>query len=133
MVAHSKNGGLKVSGLTSIDLPGRKLVTSRKPRMLTRSEIELLRQDLNAALKVVGPDEIEDAETLLHENGFSAEEFEIIQQGNPAPAFPSAITGTVVVLRMTSGAAKEYDAGSGSRWLVELDRDLKAKVFGLPH
>ena len=92
-----------------------------------------MRQDLNAALKVVGPDEIEDAETLLHENGFSAEEFEIIQQGNPAPAFPSAITGRVVVLRMTSGAAKEYDAGSGSRWLVELDRDLKAKVFGLPH
>jgi hypothetical protein len=61
--------------------------------MLTRSEIELLRQDLNAALKVVGPDEIEDAETLLHENGFSAGEFEIIQQGNPSPALPSAIAG----------------------------------------
>lgn len=42
--------------------------------MLTRSEIELLQQDLSAALKVVGPDEIQDAEALLHENGFSAEE-----------------------------------------------------------
>jgi hypothetical protein len=88
---------------------------------------------LIAALKVVGPDEIEDAETLLHENGFSAEEFEIIQQANPSPAIPSAITGTVVVVRTTSGAAKEYDSGSGSRWLMELDTDLKAKVFGPPH
>jgi hypothetical protein len=133
MGGHSKNGGLKVSGLTSIDLPGRKLVTSKIPRMLARSEIELLRQDLNTALKVVGPDEIEDAETLLHENGFSAEEFEIIQQRNPSPTFPSAITGTVVVVRTTSGAAKAYDASSGSPWLMELETDLKAKTFGSPY
>jgi hypothetical protein len=112
MGARSNNGGLKVSGLTSIDLPGRKLVTSRKPRMLTRSEIELLRQDLSAALKVLGPDEIEDAEALLHENGFSAEEFEIIQTGDPSPALPSAITGSVVVVRTTNRAAKEYDAST---------------------
>jgi len=98
--------------------------------MLTRSEIELLRQDLRTALKVVGPDEIEDAETLLRENGFSAEEFEIIQQANSSPAFPSAITGSVVVVRTTSGAAKDYDAGSGSQWLVELETDLRAGTFG---
>jgi hypothetical protein len=100
--------------------------------MLTRSEIELLRQDLSAALKVVGPDEIEDAETLLHENGFSADEFEIIQRGDPSQALPSAITGSVVVVRTTNRAAKEYDASSGSQWLVELETDLKARVFGPP-
>jgi hypothetical protein len=101
--------------------------------MLTPSEIELLRQDLDAALKIVGPDEIEDAEALLRENGFSAEEFEIIQRGNPSPAFPSAITGTVVVVRRTNEAAREYDASSGSRWLMELGADLKAKAFGSPY
>ena len=34
----------------STDLPGRKLATSKTPRMLTPPEIELLRQDLKAAL-----------------------------------------------------------------------------------
>jgi hypothetical protein len=132
MAAHSKSGGLKVSGLTSIALPGRKLVTSKKPRMLTRSEIELLRQDLSAALKVVGPDEIEDAEALLQANGYAAEEFEIIQQATPSPSLPSAISGSIVVVRTTSGAAKEYDASSGSRWLMDLDADLKGRAFGSP-
>lgn len=41
----------KSSDSTFIDLPGRKLATSKEPRMLTPSEIELLRQDLEAALK----------------------------------------------------------------------------------
>jgi hypothetical protein len=87
---------------------------------------------LSTALKVVGPDEIEDAETLLRENGFSAEEFEIIQQGDPSPAVPSAITGSVIVVRTTSGTARKYDAGSSSRWLSELEADLKAEAFGSP-
>ncbi len=100
--------------------------------MLTQSEIELLRQDLSTALKIVGPDEIEDAEALLREHGFSAEQFEIIQQGNPSPAFPSPITGSVIVVRTTHEIAKQYDASSGSPWLIELDTDLKAGAFGSP-
>jgi hypothetical protein len=46
----SKNGGDKHSGLATIALPGQKLATSKTPRMLTPSEIDLLRQDLKAAL-----------------------------------------------------------------------------------
>jgi hypothetical protein len=88
---------------------------------------------LDVALKIVGPDEIEDAEALLRENGFSADEFEIIQHGNPSRAFPSAITGTVVVVRTTNEVAREYDASSGSPWLMEFDADLKAKAFGSPY
>ena len=37
-------------GLASTALPGRKLATSKTPRMLTPSEVDLLRQDLKAAL-----------------------------------------------------------------------------------
>ena len=44
----SKTGGGKSSASTA--LPGRKLATSKSPRMLKSSEIELLRQDLKAAL-----------------------------------------------------------------------------------
>jgi hypothetical protein len=51
------------SGSTFIDLPGRKLATSNEPRMLTPSEIELLRQDLEAALKFLRQDKIDDAPT----------------------------------------------------------------------
>lgn len=58
-----KPGGQKGSGSILIDLPGRKLATSKKPRMLTPSEIELLRQDLQAALKVLRQDKTDDGPT----------------------------------------------------------------------
>ncbi len=45
-----KTGGGKDSGSATTALPGRKLATSETPRMLTPSEIALLRQDLKAAL-----------------------------------------------------------------------------------
>ena len=63
MVESLKTGGQKGSGSALIDLPGRKLATSKTPRMLTPSEIELLRQDLQAALKVLRQDKIDDAPT----------------------------------------------------------------------
>jgi hypothetical protein len=50
MVENSKTGGEKRSDLASTALPGRKLVTSKTPRMLKPFEIVLLRQDLKAAL-----------------------------------------------------------------------------------
>ena len=46
----SKIGGEKGSGLASTALPGRKLATSKTPRMLKPFEIALLQQDLKAAL-----------------------------------------------------------------------------------
>ena len=122
----------KASGSVSIDLPGRRLVTSKDPRMLTPSEIELLRQDLREALEVVGADEIEGAETLFRENGFKPEDFRIFQKGDVSPALPSSIKGIVIVVRRSSGAAKTYEAGSGSPWLLRLEADLKARVFGRP-
>jgi hypothetical protein len=51
----------KGSGSALIDLSGRKLATWKKPRMLTPSEIEILQQDLRAALKVLRQDKIDDA------------------------------------------------------------------------
>ena len=53
-MAHNlKSGGGKASGSASIALPGRKLATSKTPRMMTPSEVELLRQDLRAALDLL--------------------------------------------------------------------------------
>lgn len=53
MAENLKSGGGKASGSALNALPGRKLVTSKKPRMLTPSEVELLRQDLQAALRLL--------------------------------------------------------------------------------
>jgi hypothetical protein len=48
----SKSNGDKhsASATTATALPGQKLATSKTPRMLTPSEIDLLREDLKAAL-----------------------------------------------------------------------------------
>jgi hypothetical protein len=127
-----KTGGDKPSDSASIALPGQKLAISKNPRMLTRSEIDLLRRDLKSALEVVGQDEIDDAEGLLHLHGFRREDYAILQRADPSPSFPSSITGTVHVVRKSDHLAKAYRAGSGSSWLAEFERDLKAGVFGLP-
>ena len=98
--------------------------------MLTPSEIELLRQDLKAALKFLGQDEIEDAQTLMRERGFRSDDFEILQKADPLSPSPSAVTGTVVVLRRSNKAFKSYAADHGSTWLEQFDADLKLGVFG---
>ncbi len=53
MAENLKSVGGKASDSASNALPGRKLATSKKPRMLTPSEVELLRQDLQAALRLL--------------------------------------------------------------------------------
>jgi hypothetical protein len=98
--------------------------------MLTPSEIELLQQDLKAALKFLGQDEIDDAHTLMREQGFRSDDFEILQKADPLSPFPSAVTGTVVVLRRSNKATRSYVAGHGSTWLEQLDADLKLGAFG---
>ncbi len=126
----SKSGGSRDSGSTLIVLPGQKLATSKKPRALTRSEIELLRQDLRAALSVVGRDEIDDARTLIRAGGLRDSDFEIFQRSDSSPAYIGDVTGTVTVMRTSNSVAKTYETGSRSSWLLDLERDLKSDAFG---
>jgi hypothetical protein len=117
-----------VSGSASSALPGRKLATSIKPRMLTPSEIDLLRQDLQAALKLLGQDEIDDAHGLLREHGFRPADFEIVRHAHPDPL--GAITGRVTLLRKSTHMAKTYEAGPGTSWRRCLENDLQSWAFG---
>ncbi len=48
----SKNGGESISDTPSITLLNRRLGTSPAPRMLTKSEIELLRQSEREVIRV---------------------------------------------------------------------------------
>jgi hypothetical protein len=98
--------------------------------MLKPFEIDLLRQDLQAALKLLGQDEIDDAHALMRDYGFRPDDFEIVQRADPSPAFPSSITGTVTLVRKSKQVERTYEAGSGSSWLALFDNDLKLGAFG---
>jgi len=102
--------------------------------MLTPSEIELLRQDLKSALKVLGQDEIDDAHDLIRRSGFRTTDFEILQRGDRSVAEVGAVTGVAaVVIRKSKRLSKTYAAGHElSRWLFDLERDLKSGEFGSP-
>jgi hypothetical protein len=125
-----KTGGGSISGLTSIVLPGRKLATSKNPRMLTPSEIALLQQDLKAALSVIGQDEVEDARKLIASCGFRADEFVFTQHADNPPAHVALVTGTVTWSRKATHCQKTYVAGHSSSWLSEFEADLRGGVFG---
>jgi hypothetical protein len=56
---NSRKGGSRISEAASNALPGRTLATSNTPRMLEPFEIDILRQDLQAALKLLGVGEID--------------------------------------------------------------------------
>ena len=100
--------------------------------MLTPSEIELLRQDLQSALKVLGQDEIDDAHDLLRRSGFRSSDFEILQRSDASPAKVSTLTGSATVVRKSNRIARSYTAGHLSGWLLELENDLKLGLFGRP-
>jgi len=100
--------------------------------MLTPSEVELLRQDLKSALKVLGQDEIDDAHELFRRSGFRSTDFEILQRGDPSIPHVSPVTGTAVVIRKSNRLAKTYAAGNLSSWLLQLENDLKLGTFGPP-
>jgi hypothetical protein len=126
----SKNGGSRVSGSASSALPGRKLVTSTTPRMLKPFEIDLLRQDLQVALQLLGQNEIDDAHALMRDQGFRPDDFEIFRHADPSPAFASAVTGKVTLVRKSTQVAKNYEAGVGHSWLRLFENDLKEGAFG---
>jgi len=56
-------------------------------------------------------------------------DFEIIHQADLSPAFRSAITGTVTLVRKSNRVTKTYAVGSGTSWLSVFESDLKQGVF----
>jgi hypothetical protein len=96
--------------------------------MLTPFEIDVLRQDLQAALKLLGQDEINDAHALMRDQGLHPVDFEIVQHADPSPAVPCAATGKVTVTRKSTRMARTYDAGDGS-WLRQFGLDLREGAF----
>jgi hypothetical protein len=125
-----KRRGKHVLTMDSIAMPGKKLATSKNPRMLTPSEVDLLRHDLGVALSVVGQDEIDDAVQLVHEFGLSSDDFEFVPTVGVIPISPGPIVGTVEVRHKHGQKIRKYSAGHASAWLQEFERDLERQYFG---
>jgi hypothetical protein len=77
-----KGGGSRVSESASRAVPGRRLITSENPRLLTPCEIDLLRQDLQMALNLLGQDEIDEPHALMRDQGHPPVDFEIVWHGD---------------------------------------------------
>ena len=101
--------------------------------MLQPFEIDLLRQDLQQALKLLGQDEIDDAYAELRKLGYDEGDFAFTRR-------PSTHLGTGVapsiedmeVMNTVNGKQKTYDASHGSSWPAEFSDDLCAGYFGPP-
>jgi hypothetical protein len=52
----------------------------------------LLREDLQAALNLLGQDEIDDAHAMMRSRGFRPDEFQVIRHADLSPDFPGAAT-----------------------------------------
>jgi hypothetical protein len=98
--------------------------------MLKPFEIDLLRQDLQIALELLGQDEIDDAHALMRDQGFRPDDFRIIRHVDSSSGFPSAAAGKVTLVRRSAQVTKIYEAADGPSWLLQFENDLKQGVFG---
>lgn len=107
--------------------------------MLQPSEIDLLRQDLQQAYKLLGQDEIDEARAEIRRLGYNESHFTFSRIPHAHPG--AGVTATIedmVVLNKANGQKKTYDAGHGSSWPVEFSNDLRSGYFGakspeMPH
>ncbi len=76
--------------------------------------------------------EMEDFEATIINAGFEVDDFNVGQLEDEPTTIEHAVTGTVTVLRISTGDARKYNGGHLSTWLSEFDADLHAGEFGQP-
>lgn len=64
---------------------------------------------------------------------YAESDFTLLELGAPAGGVPRySITPSVVVRRLSNGAARTYAVEDGSAWLGPFKRDLDGGVYGKP-
>ncbi len=82
---------------------------------------------------MISDSEIEDFEAAIIQAGFTVADFKRAQDQDPPTAKEQhPITGTVAVLRMSTGDSITYRAGHPSTWVSEFEIDLHEGKFGEP-
>jgi len=82
-------------------------------------------------MKLIEPDEKEDFQALLALHNLRRDDFELseIDTTDPKTDEIFALTGTLTVLRKSTGKEKQYPIGDGSVWVTEFERDIAEGFF----
>ncbi len=84
-------------------------------------------------MPLIHDSEMEDFEATIINARFEVADIKLAQNEDPPTAKEQyAITGTVTVLRMSTGDSKTYRAGLLSTWVAEFEIDLHEGIFGQP-
>jgi hypothetical protein len=81
---------------------------------------------------VIDDSEKEDFESVILKKGLDIFDFEMTVEQNSMQrtAEVQKITGSVKIARKSTGKEKAYQAGHGTRWVVDFFDDLNDGVFG---
>ena len=84
-------------------------------------------------MPLIHDSEMEDFEATIINAEFEVDDFNVAQlENDPTATEQYAITGTVTVLRISTGDTRKYGGRHLSTWLSEFDADLNAGEFGQP-
>lgn len=74
--------------------------------------------------------EYEDFYSILEKNRYSINDFKIIPTENSiSPTGIQALTGSLIVKRISTNKENNYNCGHGTQWISEFDVDLNKGVF----
>jgi len=82
-------------------------------------------------MELIEPDEKNDFEALLALHNLNKDDFELseIDTTDPKTDEIFALTGTLTVVRKSTGKEKQYPIGDGSVWVTEFERDIVEGFF----
>ena len=82
-------------------------------------------------MKLIEPDEEKEFEALLVQHNLTRDDFELseIDTTDPKTDENLALTGTLTVIRKSTGKEKQYPIGDASIWVTEFERDVVGGFF----
>jgi len=83
-------------------------------------------------MKLIEQDEMNDFQRVLKRFQLSLEDFDLAETDTTDSKTDEilALTGFVVVTRISTNLKAQYPIGDGSRWVEEFERDIEKNLFG---
>jgi hypothetical protein len=83
-------------------------------------------------MKLIEQDEMDDFRAVLRRFNLSTEDFDLAETDTTDPKTDEtfALTGFVVITRISTNLNAQYPIGDGSKWVEEFERDLAGNLFG---
>ena len=83
-------------------------------------------------MKLIEPDELNEFHAVLTRFNLPTDDFDLreIDTTDPKTDEIFALTGFVIITRISTDQQKEYPIGDGSKWVEEFQTDVAEKLFG---